>query len=333
MNGKKLLGGVLGFVLALFPVLGSCGLGTLLFIRKKYKLLLIPALCILFFIIGMSINTDIERQRTLSKVSLSQTIENKIFSIPFPSDKKLTIEEFSNTVQNILSEDITPGTKPFSDYPYLLEEYQKLIDKYYTIYETEYAKKLSAGASFYVPATEKKEIRAELNSFCLGYARVQHPDSNFFIFSIVSFAMLWLFSIPFSAYIFYNYLFNPETNKFSNIAHYESSINLNDEGTGSIDIDKIISTAELQSPASTTQSLPVKINYISETEIQKQLKMTAIQAKMIVAERETNGNFLDFSDFMKRTSLSERICNQFKEQLDFSLNNQSNKQSGRVLET
>jgi hypothetical protein len=145
---------------------------------------------------------------------------------------------------------------------------------------------------------------------------MQHPDSNFFVFSIISFFLLWLFSIPFSAHIFYKYLFVSET----------------DNHIGSVDIDTIISGTNPSSPTIITPSVPVKINYASETEIQEQLKMTAIQAKTIFTERETNGNFLDFSDFVKRTRLSERICNQFKDQLDFSINNQLNNQSGRVLD-
>ena len=330
MNRKKNLGGLFGFLLAFLPVIGSCGLGILLYVRKKYKLLFFPALCILFFFLAMTANNEIERQRNLLESSLSQTIENKIFSIFFPANEKLTIEQFSNTVRGILSEDIALDEKQLSENQYFSKQYQKLIDKYYMIYETEYAKNLSAGASFYVPVTEKKEIQAELYSLCFGYARIQYPDSDFYTFYMAVFVLLWLFSIPFSTYIFYKYLFISKTDNSKKIVYNKpSQKNLND--TSSIDIDEIISSPEPQSPTVVTQSTPIKINYLSETDIQKQLGMTAIQTKMILAERETNGNFLNFSDFIKRTRLSERACNQFKDKLDFSLNNQ-NKQSGRLLD-
>jgi hypothetical protein len=331
MNKKKILGGLIGFILAILPIIGSCGLGILLYVRKKYKLLLLPALCVLFFTLATTVDHKAEGQRNHLQTSLSQEIENKIFSISFLSDKKLTIEQFSNTVQGILNDNISLDMSKLSEYPKLPEEYQKIIDKYYTIYETEYAKNLSTDVSFYVPVTEKKEIQAELNSFCSNYARIQHPDSDFFVFFMLSFFLLWLFSFPFSAYIFYKYLFKSKAENSENIVPIESiQANLND--TSSVDIDKIISDTEPQSPPTAIDSFPIKINYASETEIQEQLKMAAIQAKMIFMERETNGNFLDSSDFVKRTRLSERICNQFKDRLDFSLNNQLNKQSGRVLD-
>ncbi|MCL1933466.1 MAG: hypothetical protein FWF53_06630 [Candidatus Azobacteroides sp.] len=371
MSWKKILGGLIGLIVAFFPIVGTCIVVILLFVREKHKLLFIPALCIMFFILGMTVNRKIERQRNLLIASLSQTIENKIFSSSFPSHEKLTIEQFSDTVRSILREDIPQlsgsqnvseeyqnlidkfssdeklileqfsdsirnilyeNTPQLSENQIVSEKYQNLIDKCYAIYKTEYAENLSAGAFFYIPAAEENEIQEELNSFCRSYAIVQHPDSGFYTFSMVSFVLLWLFSIPYSGCLFYKYLFLAKTSNVKNIVHNEPpQRNLND--TNNVDIDKIISSLERPSPSITTQSLPViKINSISETAIREQLNTTVIQAKMILTERETNGNFLDFSDFLKRSGLSERVCNQLKDRLDFSLNSQLNKKPGRVLE-
>ena len=320
------IGGLIGLILSLIPIIGSCGLGILLFIREKYKLLFIPSLTILFFIFAATANREVVRQRNHLTTSLSQTIENNIFSISFPADEKFTIEQFSNTVRNSLSQDIMSDTILFEDIE-LYKTYQKIIDKCYTIYETEYTKNISNGVSFYIPVADKKEIQAELNSFCSRYARMKYADSNFFNFSVAAFMLLWLFSIPFTTYIFSKYLYKPQNGNFGYIVqNAPTQRSLNDKG--GIDIDEIVSAAtEPQSPVNITQSL-VKINYISEADINEQLGATIIQAKMILAERETNGNFLDFTDFLKRTNLSERFCNQFKDRLDFSLN----KQSGRIFD-
>jgi len=317
MKGKKLLGGFIGFVSAFVPFFGSLWLGVLLCVRKKYKLLFIPLLCILSLILGIfSDASKIEK--------LPDTIENKIFSIPFPMDEKMTIEQFSETVQNALSDTLSNNAKN-------MQEYQKLLDKCYMIYETEYIKNLSTGNSFYLPVTKKYEIQKELDAFRASYFQSHRSEINFFNFSLVLLVLSYLFSIPFSGYVFYKYLFNVKTDNSENVAHNNSSQRkLND--TSNIDIEEIISTIEPQTPAIIAPSISVKINYASVMEIQEELKVTAIQAKMILAEREATGNFLDFPDFIKRVGLSERICNQFKDRLDFSLNNQSNKQSGRVLE-
>jgi DNA uptake protein ComE-like DNA-binding protein len=331
MKREKFWGGLIGFLLAIVPIIGSCGLGILLYVRKKYKLLFFPALCMLSIILIMTINNDVTRERNYLAATLPQTIENKIFSIAFPANEKLTIEQFSNAVRDILSEDIISDTTLLIRNLHISEKYQKIIDQYYMIYETEYAKNLPTGVSFYAPVTEKEKIQAELKSFCSGYARIQHPDPDYFTFFSVIYFLLWLFSIPFSAHIFYKYLFISKEKKSGNaVPAKPSQNNLND--TASVNIDKIISGTAPQALPIIAHLSPVKINHISEADIQKQLNINAIQAKIVFTEREANGNFLDFSDLVKRTCLSERICNRFKDRLDFSPNSQLNKKSGRVLD-
>jgi len=317
MKGKKILGIPIGTFLAILPFFGSYCLGVLLYVRKKYKLLFIPALCILSFI--LAIVSDASRIEKLPDI-----IENKVFSISFPTDKKLTIEQFSRTVQNALRDTLPDDARN-------MQEYQELLAKCYVIYETEYSKNSSDGDSFYLPIKEKYEIQEELDSFRSNYFHSHRLRINFFNFSLFLFILLYLFSIPFSVYIFNKYLFVSKTDNSENIARNNvTQKKLND--TSSIDIEEIISIAKPQSPTIEASSVPVKINYASATEIQEELKVTAIQAKMILTERKTTGNFLDFPDFIKRTGLSERVCNQFKDRLDFSLNNQSIKQSGRVFD-
>jgi DNA uptake protein ComE-like DNA-binding protein len=96
-----------------------------------------------------------------------------------------------------------------------------------------------------------------------------------------------------------------------------------------INLDKIIREAQADTPA----RLPViKINYASETEIRERLGVTIIQAKMIVSERKTQGDYLDYGDFVNRTGLSERACSRFKDDLDFTINHSPNRKQGRVLD-
>ena len=319
MKRKKILGGLIGFFLACVPVFGSYGLIALLCVRKKYKLIFIPILCILFLILGVISNSNTSKIEKLPK-----SIENKIFSISFPTDEKMTIEQFSKTVQNSLSDTLSNDAKN-------MPEYQDLLDKCYMVYETEYIKNFSTCDSFYLPVMKKYKIQEELDSFRENYLQSHRWSINFSNFFMVLFVLSYFFSIPFSVHIFYKYLFNAKTDYSENIVRNNSSQRrIND--TSSIDIEEIISVVETPTPAIIASSIPVKINYASVMEIQEELKLTAIQAKTILAERETNGNFLDFPDFIKRVGLSERRCNQFKDQLDFSLNNQSHKQSGRVLE-
>ena len=317
MKTKNIFGGLIGFVIPMLPILGSLILGILLYVRKKYKLLFIPGLCLLFFILAMVYDVGkIEK--------LPGAIENKFFSISFPTDEKMTLEQFSNTVQSALRDTLSDDAKN-------MQEYQKLLDKCYMLYKTEYTKNRSDGDSFYLSVTGKDKIKENLDSFRSSYIHNHRYRINFYNFSLVLFFLLYLFSIPFSVYIFYKYLFIPKTDNFESIVHNNATQKkLYDSPP--VDIDKIISVAEPQSPTITAPSIPVKINYASITEIQEELKTTAIQSKMILEERKSNGDFLDFSDFIKRTGLSERVCNQFKNRLDFSVNTQSNKQLGRILD-
>ena len=258
-------------------------------------------------------------------------IENKIFSISFSSSEKLTIEQFSNIFRNEFNEQV--AHEQLYEKINLPEKYQRLIDKFFILYETEFSKFRTTDTLFYIPVAEKETIHSEIKSFANDYARMKYPDSNFYFFSSLMLVLLWIFIIPFSTYMFYKYFDNYGRDiSHSNINENYPSTALNDS------IDQITFPTEpqspqpLQPPANTIQPVTVKINEISETDIQKQLNMTAIQAKMILAERDMNGVFHNFSDFLKRTGLSERMCNQFKERLDFYINNQSNTPSGRLLD-
>ena len=306
MSKIKVLRGIAGFSVALLPILGWLFLIGLLLTQKKSKYLFIPLLCGLLFIIIITVEKENRKDRNSLQASLPPTIENRFFSISFSSAEKLTIEQFSNNIRSILPEDLEP--ERLSEKNKLPKIYQRLIDKFYILYETEFLKFRATDVSFYIPITEKETIRSEIISFSNDYAQIKHPDSNFYFISRLLFVLLWIFIIPFTTYMFYNY----------------SDIDGRDISDSNIN--------ENCFPTNTTQPNSVKINEIPEAEIQKQLNLTAIQAKMILAERDTNGAFHNFSDFLKRTGLSERLCNQFKERLDFSFSSQSNTQSGRLLD-
>jgi hypothetical protein len=53
---------------------------------------------------------------------------------------------------------------------------------------------------------------------------------------------------------------------------------------------------------------------------------------MIVAERKTQGDYLDYGDFVKRTGLSERVCRGFRDGLDFTAKHFPERKQGRVLD-
>jgi hypothetical protein len=328
MNWKRFLIEVIRCILATVPILGSFYLIWALHVRKKYWLRIIPFLCVLsFFLAVMSIDRTEGKINRLQS-SLSQTIENTLFSYRFLPNEKLTIEQFSGTIRDILSGEVEFDPTLLNDNSSLQEKYQEVIDKYYGIYETAYTTNLSAGVSLHIPFTEKKEIRAEIESFCAQYADLRYADSFFLNFLELSFFLLWLGSIPLSIYIFYKYPSVPKI-KFSETTTPSRSMQ---QSRKEIDIDQILSRAEPQSSPPPTHPSLVKINYVSESDIRNQLGLNAIHAKRIIEERATNGDFLDFANFVKRVRISERICDQFKDRLDFSTNNQPTRPYGRVFE-
>lgn len=103
-------------------------------------------------------------------------------------------------------------------------------------------------------------------------------------------------------------------------------------------LDFSVYQAPVQTPVEREVNIPqnddlstVRINYATAEEISENLRLTSIQSRKIINERNANGSFTDLNNFVSRSGLSQRICNNINPYLDFTIE-EGRERRGRVIE-
>ncbi len=328
--GKRTLYGLIGALLATMSlgILSFVGLGIFFYKRKKYKHVVLAAITVAFFILLLIVsNIDASSQQKEQRPLLEQTIKSNLFSIHYSPLEILTIEQINKVVQENLKDEINFEELTADEQ----KKFQNIVKTYYSLYANHYASKRHSSAKFLIPHTEIDKLDNTVSSFCSAYIERKYPESDVLSFLYVVFALLYIFSIPYTAYCFAKYITTPA------VAQPKGPpVKKQEEVNDVVDPDWVTNKQKptfREDSEATSVRIVVKINSASLTEIKDSLGVNSIHAQIIARERTEKGCYVDFADFVQRMRgiLSERICNGFKDRLDFSVEN-DNQRRGRVVD-
>lgn len=323
-NNKRLLAGLIGFLSGLLLIFSWLPLTFLLIIRKRYKLLFIPVIFVVAFIVVVALQQNLSDRTD----ELSDRIERDIFSIVYPTSAKYTETFFHDSIAGRIR--LISDTIYFNDT--INVRLNKLTSILYNAYNTEFDYNSQRSGTFILPLEKHKLIRKEIDAFSSAYIKSKHAGISKASFSLGIFlAIFSILNIPVSILLFVLYLFRDEseTNLIYSQPPYPPSAvpyERNPQPT--------VPGRTIDNNINQTNSInyrTVRINYITAEGLSSNLHLTSIQSRTIINEREANGNFKDLSDFISRSGLSSRVCNHIGHYLDFSYEEGKGKK-GRVIE-
>lgn len=201
MAGRKILGGLVGFLVGITSCLSWIFLVILLVVRKRYKLLIIPCIYLILISIAslsiLNINTKTDK--------LSDQIANSFFSAEYP-----TTGEYYN--YTLFRRSIIRQFKTVTDVTKYNEKLNNqadlIVSRLYEIYKEEFSHNHRDNETFMLPTEGREFVKKEVTAFSEDYLFATNTSLHvksismyvLFFISIIAF-------IPFSIVIFAKYLF------------------------------------------------------------------------------------------------------------------------------
>lgn len=334
MASRKILGGLVGFLVGITSCLSWIFLVILLVVRKRYKLLIIP--CIYFILISiaslsiLNINTKTEK--------LSDQITNSIFSAEYP-----TAGEYYN--YTLFRRSIIRQFKTVTDVTQYNEKLNNqadlIVSRLYEIYKKEFPRNTKDNETFTLPTEGRESVKKEVNAFSEDYLFA--TNSSLHVESISMYVLFFISIIafiPFSIVIFAKYLFQYKIMRINvatvkqieenfNLTHtqsFEAIKEREDNGPFENIDDFIVRTGISQRTVEYIRPCldfsvyykTVRINYATPEQLIANIGLSQNQSSGIIEDRGNNGPFENMDNFISRTGLSQRIYDKIRPYLDFS---------------
>lgn len=335
MGGRKIVGGIVGFLMGIAFVVGWIPLILFLITRKRYKLLFIPFIFIVLVAIAGSFFENIDTKSS----NLSDQIENNIFSVEYPVEG-----EYYN--YSFFRRGIIRQFKTVTDITKYNEKLNTRLDllasRLYEDYKDEFSRSHQDNETFTLSLIERKTIKKELNEFSHDYLLANDTSLN--VKSIIAWiviAVSFIAGIIFSTAVFAKYLYQRKITyinsataiQIKNNFHLPYSpcnmIVIEQEANGPFEnMDDFILRSGL--PLQTCEQISpyidfsyryrtVRINSATIDQMVTNIRLTFEQASAIVEDRKANGPFVDMDNFISRSNLSQRLYEKIRPHIDFSV--------------